>query len=210
MMQDSSDRNINQVRIDLRGEALARREAIPSEKRSELSASVSDKVLHELDILNARFVHCYISFRSEVETRSLIDTMLARGIRVVVPVVEGDGSGGTLVHTEIQGLTNLRTGAFGIEEPVEQTPSALEALDAIIIPMVAFDRHGARLGYGKGFYDRFLRGLPCDIQRMGLAFSVQEVAAIPLLPHDERVETIFTELERIAVTDANTQTIDEQ
>ena len=102
-----------------------------------------------------------------------------------------------LAHTEIKGLTALRRGAFGLDEPVERTPSTLESLDAVIIPIAAFDRRGTRLGYGKGFYDRFLHDLPRSIPRIGLAFAVQEVASIPDLPHDEPLDYVITEREII-------------
>ncbi len=198
-MRAAIGEEILEVRNALRRDALARRDALNELFRREASARIATDLARMLVSSNARFVHCYISFRSEVETRPLIEDMLARGLRVVVPVVNGDGSENTLIHSELRDLSKLRTGAFGLPEPEERTEVDLEELDAVIVPMVAFDRHGTRLGYGKGFYDRFLRQLPPEVQRIGLAFGMQEVSHIPALPHDERVSTIITENEQITV-----------
>lgn len=202
-MRDAIGEEILELRNALRREALARRDALSESVRREASARITAELSRLLLSSNARFVHCYISFRSEVETRSLIEDMLSRGLRVVVPVVEGDGSGNTLIHSELHDLRKLRTGAFGLPEPEGRIAISLEALDVVIVPMVAFDRQGTRLGYGKGFYDRFLQQLPHEVQRIGLAFGVQEVAHIPVLPHDERVATIITEKEQIIATIPN-------
>jgi 5-formyltetrahydrofolate cyclo-ligase len=104
-----------------------------------------------------------------------------------------------LVHTEIKELSNLADGSFGLQEPVERIPASLNILDAVIVPLVAFDRHGARLGYGMGFYDAFLHELPRSVERIGLAFSIQEMNHIPVFPHDEPLDTIVTEQEIIHV-----------
>ena len=196
-MRDAAGPDVHEVRTALRRAALAARDAIPEAVRREASDRIGAETLSALESSGARKVHCYLNIRSEVETRTLIEELLARGLRVVVPAVEGDASKRALVHSEIHGLTNLRRGAFGIDEPQERSPSALESLDAVIIPMVAFDRRGTRLGYGKGFYDVFLRQLPREVRRIGLAFSLQEVAHIPALPHDERMGSIITEIEQI-------------
>lgn len=121
---------------------------------------------------------------------------------MIVPVVEHNGKAehvqtDRLVHTEIRAITGLTKGRFGLEEPIEREPSSLDALDAVIVPIAAFDRRGTRLGYGKGFYDVFLRELPRSVERIGLAFSAQQVDHIPALPHDEPLDRIVTEHEII-------------
>jgi 5-formyltetrahydrofolate cyclo-ligase len=96
----------------------------------------------------------------------------------------------------------LQTGAFGLDEPIARDAADLAGLDAVIVPMVAFDRQGSRLGYGKGFYDAFLRELPRETKRIGLAFAVQEVPHIPVLSHDEPIGRIITESEDIITAHA--------
>ncbi len=186
----------------MRSKAIAAREGLLPEIRHQSSVEIIERLkryLAEKSVVTGRMVHCYISFRSEVETREFIEDAIRDGLRVIVPVVEQSGKAEgreqteRLVHTEIRRLTGLAKGRFGLEEPAEREPSSLESLDVVIVPVVAFDRHGTRLGYGKGFYDVFLHELPRSVERIGLAFSAQEITHIPALPHDEPLDTIITE-----------------
>jgi 5-formyltetrahydrofolate cyclo-ligase len=186
----------------MRRAALGRRDAIPPNERKVMSEVIARSLRTYLDSKSARFLHCYISFRSEVETREFVESELAAGRRVVVPVIEGADGGQLLVHTEVKGLQGLKRGPFGLEEPLERTPASLADLDAVIVPIAAFDRRGTRLGYGKGFYDKFLSELPRDVERIGLAYSMQQLDHIPALPHDCELDTIVTEKEIIPVEHA--------
>jgi 5-formyltetrahydrofolate cyclo-ligase len=193
--------DIPEIRRELRQTVLAIRETLDSDFRHRSSVEIAERLMRYLAENQYRVLHCYISFRSEVETRAFIENALLDGIRMIVPVVEQAVEHADrkerLVHTEIRGISGLAKGRFGLEEPVEREPSSLESLDRVIVPIVAFDRRGTRLGYGKGFYDVFLRELPRSVERIGLAFSAQEVDHIPRLAHDEPLDTIITELEII-------------
>lgn len=191
-----------EVRSALRQNALAKRDGLSPETRHQSSLQIIERLKQYLTGKQCSVLHCYISFRSEVETREFIEGAIRQGTRVIVPVVEESGEveqvqNDRLAHTEIRGITRLAKSRFGLEEPVEREPASLDALDAVIVPIVAFDRHGTRLGFGKGFYDVFLRELPRSVERIGLAFSAQEVDHIPALPHDEPLDTIITEREII-------------
>jgi 5-formyltetrahydrofolate cyclo-ligase len=195
-----SEQDPIEIRNFLRRDALSKRDALSEEQRLHLSERICAKLIADLKNAHARIVHCYISFRTEVETRILIEHLLQARIRVVTPVVDVAAGPRSLVHTEIRHLRELQTGAFGLQEPIARDAADLAGLDAVIVPIVAFDRQGARLGYGKGFYDTFLRQLPAETKRIGLAFALQEVPHIPLLPHDERLGRIITESEDIITT----------
>src|SRR5881392_2844864 len=144
-MPDVSDLDILELRKRLRREALARRDALDVTDRAAFSDRISDSLIALLSQSNARFVHCYISFRTEVGSRSLIEKMIAQQMRVATPVIDLHAGPRALIHTELAGLSNLQSGAFGLEEPVERTATDLAGLDAVILPMVAFDRRGSRL-----------------------------------------------------------------
>src|SRR5665213_531262 len=194
--------DIQNVRRPLRARAITTREALAPEVRHDSSVEIIEQLKKYLAGKKCRVLHCYISFRSEVETREFIEGAIREGMRVIGPVVEQSGEVEQVQNerrapTEIRGITGLAKGRFGLEEPVEREPASLESLDAVIVPIVAFDRRGTRLGYGKGFYDVFLRELPRSVERIGLAFSAQEVDHIPALPHDEPLDTIITEREII-------------
>ena len=197
--------DIQTIRRELRQSALSKRNALSPEVRHLSSLEIIERLKQYIEGKSAvadGVLHCYISFRSEVETREFIEGAIRYGMRVIVPIVEASDPAdqtriGRLVHTEISGITGLTKGRFGLEEPTEREPSSLELVDTVIVPIVAFDRRGTRLGYGKGFYDVFLRELPRSVERIGLAFSTQEVDHIPALPHDEPLDTIITEREII-------------
>jgi len=122
--------------------------------------------------------------------------MRSQKIQVIVPVITADGSMG---HAEYDEHDLLVERAFGISEPVEMRTVTDLKFDAVFVPLVAFDRSGARLGYGKGYYDRFLKLLPKETLRIGLAFAVQEVPSIPREKHDELLQYVLTESELIEV-----------
>ena len=104
----------------------------------------------------------------------------------------------TLDHHAVRGPDELTPGPFGIAEPRPSCPTvAPAALDVILVPGVAFDRAGGRLGYGGGFYDRFLAA--CTGPRLGLAFALQLVACVPREAHDLPLAVLVTEAEVIRV-----------
>ncbi len=185
--------HLTNERDAIRKTALSRRDALDESMRHALSERVSDNLRGVLKTLRAEFIHCYISFRSEVQTREFIEESLQEGARVVVPVVENLDGNSILLHAEIAGLSNLRQGTFGLEQPIEREEADLTGLDAVILPLSAFDAEGNRLGYGKGFYDRFLKEISRDVMRIGLAFDCQYVPTIPALSHDERLDFVVTE-----------------
>lgn len=118
--------------------------------------------------------------------------MAAHGGAVCLPVVEGQGR--PLAFRRWQAGARLRAGAFGVMEPVGE--EALQP-DIVIVPLLAFDRAGMRLGYGGGFYDRTLAGLRGRAQAIGLGFAAQEVAAVPCEATDAALDMIVTEAEVI-------------
>jgi 5-formyltetrahydrofolate cyclo-ligase len=191
--------DVHQIRKTIRERIIKDRDALSPELRHPWSEAIVDRLRHYLSRKPTRSIHCFISFRSEVETHDFIEQALREGTHITVPVVERDGDRQFLGHAEIRDLSSLVLGPFGVQEPRGHMPASLDELDAIIVPLVAFDRHGTRLGYGKGFYDAFLRELPRSIERIGLAFSMQEIDHIPLLSHDEPLDTIVTEQEIIHV-----------
>lgn len=142
----------------------------------------------------ARCIQTYVALRHEVDTQALIPRLLQQGKRVAVPRVE---SGQELQQYFIQDFFELQIGAFGILEP-RPDPSqcvAAESFDLVLVPGLAFDRAGHRLGAGKGYYDRFLAGIKAP--KIALAFAFQIVGQVPIEPHDQRVDMIVTENEVI-------------
>jgi 5-formyltetrahydrofolate cyclo-ligase len=179
----------------LRRQAMQRRDAL--EERERRSAAICAQVAALPAYAAARAMHCYLPMRSEVDTRSLIAGALAQGKGVVVPVVVRGAN--ELAHAWLDTLAAdaLEPGSFGTWNPRQAREAAPGAWDLVIVPLLAFDRRGYRLGYGKGFYDRLLAAYP--VPTIGVAFAAQELDALPAEAHDVRLEWIITEQETIHI-----------
>lgn len=119
--------------------------------------------------------------------------MLARGKRVVVPVTRPRTKRLSLSEVRDPGR-ELAPGAFGVPEPVPSArrPVPVRELDLVLVPGLAFDRRGHRLGHGHGYFDRFLARLPKTTPVIGLAFKFQLLERLPSDPHDRAVHTVLT------------------
>jgi 5-formyltetrahydrofolate cyclo-ligase len=142
----------------------------------------------------ARIASGFRPIRTEIDPTPLMEALLARGLRLCVPVIEGKGL--PLAFREWTPGSEMVEGPFGAEVPAEG--DWLEP-DLLIAPLLAFDREGWRLGYGGGFYDRTLARLrPLRLTRaVGLAYAAQEVEAVPHDETDQRLDAIVTEAEVI-------------
>ena len=173
------------------------------EKRNQLEESSwldSSKrivqALMETDLYKkANVIHTYMSMNSrrEVSTDLLVEEMLTANKRVIVPIT--DFRTNTLSHTEIKSSSDLQENKWGVREPKDQEEFDISKLDLVIIPMAAADRNGNRLGYGQGFYDRFLS--KTEAQKIGLVFNEFLFDTIPVEEFDKKLDVIITEEEVI-------------
>jgi len=139
----------------------------------------------------AKTVLCYVSLPYEVETRRLMTQMLDAGKRVVVPrVVKRQ----LLLSELCDPDEDLAPGAFGVWEPHPKAlrPVGAQALDLAIVPGLAFDRRGHRLGHGWGYFDRLLARIPRDTPTIGLCFAFQLVDRLPTGPRDRAVQRVLS------------------
>jgi 5-formyltetrahydrofolate cyclo-ligase len=139
----------------------------------------------------------YLETRTEVTTASLIAGARARSIRIVVPYCLGD----ELRFVETQSDDDVELGMFGVREPKQSRRAThgvvIAEIDAMVVPGLAFDRRGYRLGYGRGYYDRALRERRADAIAIGVAFDCQLTEHVPGEPHDVPVDWIVTESQSI-------------
>ncbi len=155
--------------------------------------ALPEKFLAQLETLaawrNAKKPCIYISITGEAPTGAIIAKKIAAGAEVVIPRV----AGANLVFHAIKNPENLIPGAFGIPEPHRDTPTCPPGeIDCVIVPGVAFDTAGGRLGHGKGFYDKFFTTISPDVPRIALALDTQIVPAVPVEPHDARMHFVVT------------------
>lgn len=184
-----------QKRDALRAETLLRREQLPSELRATLSQQITSHVVESLKTeagTSDSGVMLYLSMRSEVETFGLLEQLLRERRQVCAPVV--DMQHRRLIPRQLRNVkADLVRHPYGMLEPKETCPVVSPArLELIFVPGIAFDERGYRLGYGRGFYDRFLPQCP-NALTVGLAYQVQLVADTFPQSWDVRVHRIFTE-----------------
>lgn len=178
----------------LRRRILRDRDAAESAVRRGWSEAIAGRLMARPEMQRARTVHLFASFGSEVDTLPVVRRLLETGRRPVLPVVVREAW--TMEHAAISGLEDLVPGFKGILEPAGQCPRVAPAeIDLVVVPGLAFDRSGGRLGYGGGFYDRFLA--ECPAPRVALAFSLQVVDAVPRDARDLPVDLVITEEEEI-------------
>ncbi|MDN5344787.1 MAG: 5-formyltetrahydrofolate cyclo-ligase [Clostridia bacterium] len=188
--------NLSWQKKQLRQEIIARRDALAEGVRQARSEIIVQKVLALPAWQQAAIVMSYVSFGSEVATPPLIEAALAGGKRATVPLCVREGR--QLIAAEILHFpADLQPGTWGILEPRPERvrPLAPELIDLVIVPGVAFDRDGNRLGYGGGYYDRFLATLRPGATTIALAFREQLVPDVYPEAHDRPVQIVITDVE---------------
>ena len=145
-------------------------------------------------------VAAYWPFSSEIDPRPLMQRLAALGYVIALPVTPPKGSSNPLQFRRWTSATLLKPRSFGVHEPGED--SEVVVPDLLLVPLLAFDRRGGRLGYGAGHYDRTLEILRANgsITAIGLAFASQEVDALPMEPHDQPLDAVLTERAYIPIT----------
>lgn len=187
--------NLNQLQYAkqaLRRTILAARRDLSD--RPARSEQIRRRLLDYLSGRCPRQTLLYMGARDEMETAPLVRHWLAATGQAIVPYCL---PGYQLGLFTLQDFAELSPGAYGILEPASHLradrQASAELLDLAILPGVAYDRHGNRLGHGKGYYDRLLPRLRPDCRRIALAFECQIVAEVPAEPHDIPIETLITE-----------------
>lgn len=183
---------LREAKRSLRERVLAARDALDPQVRAAESRSITRRIAELPSFRGARALLLTLPFRSEWDTRPLLDDALTRGAAVVLPRVnESDRM--IELHRIGDAGADVTIGYRGIPEPRSSMPRVSPAdVDWVLVPGVAFDLAGRRLGYGGGYYDRLLPLLPPRTPRIAGAFELQIVDAIPAAPHDLKVDAVAT------------------
>ena len=179
---------------------LALRNSKPASELDQLSSEITARLLELPTVKEARTISTYLDIGSEVRTRGFVEWALWNGKRIIVPVV--DRANKRLIFSEFKAPEELERGAYGIPEPKREfrRPVALEQADVILVPGVAWDLRGFRIGYGAGYYDRSVNTLRTHVATVGLAYDFQFVSNVPRSRYDRRVDRIVTESRIIDTT----------
>ncbi|MBN1912768.1 MAG: 5-formyltetrahydrofolate cyclo-ligase [Candidatus Omnitrophica bacterium] len=160
----------------IRSRILVRLKIQKEEEREKKSRIINDKLFKTFVFKRAKIIMFYLSFDGEVDTREMIKGAQKLGKIVVVPVC---GKNKTMRAALLKEGSRLRKGLYGIAVPAIKNFISLKEIDLVVVPAVAFDKKGNRLGRGKGYYDRFLKRVPKDTASVGLAFDFQILPFIP-------------------------------
>jgi 5-formyltetrahydrofolate cyclo-ligase len=195
----SSGMPLREAKIALRRAVLAQRDALSAEHRTAAAHAIAARIGALPSFAQARNVLLTIAFRSEWDTLPLVRAALAAGKTVAVPRVD-DTKRMLELHAISDPVGDVVVGFRGIPEPRADAPGVEPAsVDWVLVPGVAFDRSGRRVGYGGGYYDRLLPLLAAGTPRVAGAYDLQLVDDVPSAPHDVTVDAIVTETQTIIV-----------
>jgi 5-formyltetrahydrofolate cyclo-ligase len=181
-------------KAELRREGLARRDALPAEIRKAAAEAIAARPF-PLAIASGMILSGFMPLKSEINPLPLMRKLVDDGARLALPVVAGRGQ--PLIMRSWQWGEPLVPGVWGISEPPPTAPELQP--DILLVPLLAFDRNGHRIGYGAGYYDLTIAQLRAKkpIAAVGIAFAAQEVESVPRTAFDARLDLVLTENETI-------------
>lgn len=164
---------------------------LKKEEKENFDRVIFNKVINSKEYMDSKHIFTYVSFNSEVDTYKIIEYALEDNKSVYVPKVISKEEG--MKAVQIKSVNELKKGMYGILEPVSFKFSVDEqVMDLVVVPGIAFDISGGRVGYGGGFYDRFLKKLNSNAVKLALAYDFQVMDKVPTEIHDVFVDRIFT------------------
>ena len=173
----------------IRGKILLKLKTQEEPDRKRKSKIIKRKLFKEKVFKKAKRVMFYVSFDGEVDTKEMIKESIKLGKIVAVPACRKNR---LIRPCKLGKCAKLRKGLYGIYEPAIKKFMNLKYLDLVIVPGVAFDKEGNRLGRGKGYYDRFLKKIPKKTVSLGLAFDFQILPFVPATPTDVKLQKILS------------------
>ena len=190
---------ILQQKAELRREALARRDALPAEIRKAAAEAITARPF-PLAVAPGMIVSGFMPLKSEINPLPLMRKFADAGARLALPVVAGSGK--PLIMRSWQWGEPLFSGVWGILEPGREAPEVQP--DILLVPLLAFDRGGHRIGYGAGYYDLTIAQLRAKkpIAAVGIAFAAQEIETVPRTAFDAKLDLVLTESETIDLRNA--------
>jgi 5-formyltetrahydrofolate cyclo-ligase len=192
-VMEKSDTDL-QIKAQLRREALTRRDAVPAEMRKSAAEAIAARAF-PIAVAPGMVVSGFMPLKSEISPLPLMRKLVDAGARLALPLVAGRGK--PLIMRSWQWGEPLVPGVWGIREPGPGAPEVQP--DILLVPLLAFDRSGHRIGYGAGYYDLTIAQLRASkpIAAIGIAFAAQEVETVPRTAFDAQLDLVLTENETI-------------
>ena len=186
--------SISELKSIIRSDAILRRDALPAPERAKAAEAIAARAF-PLAIEPGQIVSGFSPLRTEINPIPLMRKLADRGVQLALPVVAGKGQ--PLIMRAWRFGEPLDSGVWGIREPKADAPEV--APDILLVPLLAFDRDGHRIGYGAGYYDMTIGTLRAikPVVAVGIAYAAQEIASVPVAPRDARLDLVLTEREII-------------
>lgn len=167
------------LKKELRKSYLARQKSLSPAEREEKSRQISDNFFRNFDLIEARFLHCFLPIEkfNEIETSTIFERVRRDFPRIETLVPRVDFQTGEIENLRFTPETELVQNAWQIHEPAHDETIETQKIDLVLVPLLCFDLRGFRVGYGKGFYDRLLKNCRLDCRKIGLSYF-QPVAEI--------------------------------
>jgi len=193
MAQHAPDQ-IARRKDDLRRVGRLRRRSLAAGSHQQLDHRIGRHLVRQVEALAARCVAAYVAFDGEPDLGPVLPELQRIGVRLALPALE-NGGGGAMRMRAWQAGAPMRANRYGIPEPAEGPEVPLGGIDIILLPLVAYDATGTRLGMGSAYYDRFLHDLAAAERplRAGVAYAVQELEHIPRQPWDVPLHAVVNE-----------------
>jgi len=181
-------------KIKLRKQLLNQRDEMKKDEVEKLSKEIMEKLIKLPELRQSKVVMSYLSFKNEVDTEAIIDWCFNQGKEVVIPYCEM-GSNEIIPCKLYPDRRGLEKNKFGIWEPKKDLKTSIEIdnIDVIIVPGVGFDNNCNRLGFGGGYYDRFLAKRQRETQAIAICYQNQIVESIPTDDYDIKMDMVVTE-----------------
>ena len=176
------------MKSEIRQRLLKHRQSLSRQETIEQSEVISNKLTKLACVRDAKCIMAYLAFRNEVDLKPLFQFCKEKGIRAALPRTTGSG---VMQAAEYTDSSILQKNKYGIYEPSDTCVIEKENIDVIIVPAVAFDEDRYRIGYGGGYYDRFLENTKAV--KIGVCFNFQIVNTLPKEEHDIRMDMIISE-----------------
>ena len=184
--------SVKEQKIKIRSDLLALRHAIADGERAKAEQAMITKILSLASFRFAESILLYYPIKGEPNLLPLVDTIVSEGKKVAFPLCHTESC--TLTYHYISSLDELKDGSYGTKEPLDTYPiysPQNNKNDLILVPGIGFDKQGYRLGYGKGYYDRFLNDFVGT--QIGITFHTLFADKLPRGHYDKRVFTVLTE-----------------
>lgn len=177
------------MKSKIRKEIRIIRESLTKEEVDNKSKVITEKFLESEEYKKAKIIMSYMSIKNEIDMETINKKILEDGKKLVLPVMIKEKT--TIRAVEVDNICEMATMAFGVKEPKGGKEIMISEIDLIVVPGVAFDKNGNRIGFGKGFYDRFL--YKTEVKKIALCYDFQIIDEIESERHDTPVEMILTE-----------------